>query len=231
MKKPTRIILASAGGVTALLIGVGIGAAGSSTTMTPAANPAPAPATSVPASHSFKDQNGYHCQSSEVVIRDGFNYCPADPDAYPATPSEAPSQEPLPSNYNAPVGSTMTVTDDSDGSKYTVTVNSIKTYNPGEYDEAAGSGYHYIVANVTYKAISGTASPNTWDWKSKDKSGQSIDAASIYPDTALSSDDIAAGQTARGDIVFKVPNVKYDRTIVYSPGLSEAGSWQVPSFA
>jgi len=154
--------------------------------------------------------------------------------AAPATPAPvqtAPAtQAPVIGKYGEPIGSVMTVTDDSSGSKWTVTVNSINTYHAGQYDEAAGTGYHYIVANVTYKSITGKASPNSFDWESKDSSGQTRETAPVSSDTSLSSNDIDAGQKATGDVYFKIKDGSNGNTIVYSPGLSEGGSWAVPAF-
>jgi uncharacterized protein DUF4352 len=184
----------------ALAIGIGVGASGNHATMAPAAKPA----TTAPAA-------------------------PAPATSAPAAPSTPAEQAPEQSTYDAPIGSTLTLTDDSStpASKWTVTVNSVKPFHQGEYDEPAGAGYHYIVANVTYHAISGKASPNTYDWTAKDQSGQSYDSGVVYPDTELKSDDIAAGQKARGDIVFKVPDDKAV-SLFYSSGLSEQASWTIP---
>lgn len=156
---------------------------------------------------------------------------PATHSAPAAPASKAPAKKAA-STYNLPVGSKVQVTDGDTNSSYLVTVNSINSYSPGEYDNPAPGGMHYIVANVTYKVLTGHASPNEFDWESKDANGQTHDSQFLGADNgALSSNNVSAGNLVTGNVYLEVPdNSKYGNTIVYSPGLSEVGSWTIPSY-
>lgn len=200
-RKPRKALKVGLGVMTvglALAIGIGVGASGNHATMASAAKPA----ATTPAA-------------------------PAPATSAPAAPSTPAEQAPKQSTYNAPIGSTLTLTDDSDGSKWTVTVNSVKLFHQGEYDDPAGPGYHYISADISYDAIAGKVSPGSYDWTAKDATGQTYDTAYVSADSDLKSNDIQAGQKARGTVEFKVPDSK-DVTLVYSSGMSEQASWTVP---
>jgi hypothetical protein len=193
------------GAIAALIVAGSFGAAaasGSHTTMTapPASS---APATTTPANP------------------------PAPADPAPATSDPAPA---APSTFGASIGSVLTASDDSTGAKWTVTVNSVKTYHRGEYEDAPKPGTHYVIANVTYKAVTGSLDVNEWDWSAKDSTGQVYDLSYAGPsDTGLSAKTIAAGQTIRGDIVVPIPDSKTGSTVVYTAGDQELGSWAIPA--
>lgn len=155
----------------------------------------------------------------------------------PPAPTKAPtvvkpSSAPAPSPYGAKVGSVLHVTGD-DGATWTVTVNSVTYHQAGADDEPLPAGQHYIQVNVTYRALTGKASPNEMDWESKQANGQTGNVHILVDSGTgeLASNDIAAGQLATGNIWLAVPNGAHGTTIVYSSGLSEAGSWLVPASA
>jgi Domain of unknown function (DUF1942) len=146
----------------------------------------------------------------------------------PAQPATSAPAQPAPaapeiSHYNAPIGSTLTATDDSEGAKWTVRVNSVRPYHD-EYSTPP-AGTHLVAVNVTYTALQGKASPNTFDWNSKTASGQTYESQ-VGGDSSLSSNDIEAGQKTTGDVILAVPNGG-TATAVYSAGLSESGSWKI----
>jgi hypothetical protein len=153
---------------------------------------------------------------------------PATQAPAPATHAPAPAR----STYDLPVGSTITIKNgDDNGSNWTVTVNSIRDYQPGQYDTAAPAGQHYIVANVTYKALTGQSGPNSLDWEAKAANGQTYQSQLGAGDssTQLQANNVSAGQSSTGDVYLTVPNGSTGNTVVYSNGLSESGSWAVPS--
>ena len=163
------------------------------------------------------------------------SHAAAVPAAQPTVTHSAPAvpvPPKAPSTYNLSAGAVVQVTDTDTNSTYTVTVNSIGAYSPGEYDSPAPGGMHYIVANVTYKVQSGYASPNEFDWESKASNGQTHDAMFLGADNGeLSSNNVAAGNLVSGNVYFAVSNdSQYGNTIVYSGGLNELGSWIIPSY-
>ena len=128
------------------------------------------------------------------------------------TPSVSHSASPTPvapkapSTYNLAVGSTVQVTDSDTNSSFLVTVNSVNTYSPGEYDSPAPGGMHYITASVTYKVTKGHASPNPFDWESKAANGQTQDSVFLGADNgALSSNNVSAGNLVTGNVYLQVP--------------------------
>jgi hypothetical protein len=144
--------------------------------------------------------------------------------------SAAPAKPAAPSTYNLPVGKTITITNgDDNGSNWTVTVNSIRDYTPGEYDSQAPAGQHYIVANVAYKATAGQADPNPLDWEAKTPNGQTYQSQVTGNSTELQSNNVAAGNEETGNVYLSIPNGSTGNTVVYSNGFSESGSWAVPS--
>lgn len=166
--------------------------------------------------------SGNHTTMTPASASSSAPASPVPSTTAPGTSTAPPSD--TSGNYNADIGSTLNVQSDTD--HWTVTVNSVKPYSPGEFDSAAGAGYHYVVANVTYKTITGKASPNPWDWKSKEDNGQTHDVEYLGDGTMLSSDNLEAGQKTTGDVYFKIPDSGRS-TLVYSAGLSESGSWAI----
>jgi Domain of unknown function (DUF1942) len=129
------------------------------------------------------------------------------------------------SHYGAPIGSVLTVNDDTNGpAQWTVRVNSVRPYSDPYATPPAGT--RLVAVNVTYTAVKGTASPNPFDWHSKTGSGQTYDSQGGANDGGLNSDNIAAGQKTTGDVVLAVPTSGHV-TAVYSDGMSEAGSWAI----
>ena len=146
----------------------------------------------------------------------------------PDSGQQQPSQHHKASTYNLPVGSTLTVTDGY-GAKWAVTVNSVHAYQPGQYSIAdTPAGTHLIDANVTYRALQGTASPNPLDWETKTAAGQTHETQTTGDDTELVSNDIKAGQVARGDVIVPVASGQQRTSaLVYVNGFDEAGSWSL----
>jgi hypothetical protein len=137
------------------------------------------------------------------------------------------------STFGLAVGQMVTIhgTDDNEHpTTFTVRVNSIKPWTPGQYDDPAPAGKQYITANVTYRAITGPAYPNALDWETKTPNGQTYDQPGVSGDTSLSSNTIQAGALATGDVYLQLP-AGTAGMLVYSNGLGEAASWTVPGSA
>jgi len=148
----------------------------------------------------------------------------------PKPPSmSAPAQIPAPvpkSTYNLAIGSTIKVKDDSTGSSWTVTVNSIHGYAPGPYDEAAPAGMTYVEADVTYVVLTGSADYNALDWTVKNPAGQSNESTLMTGQTnKLVASTLQAGQRVEGTVVAPV-TTGTGGTFVYSWPMSEQGSWK-----
>lgn len=137
------------------------------------------------------------------------------------------------STFGLAVGQMVTIhgTDDNEHpTTFTVRVNSIKPWTPGQYDDPVPAGKRYITANVTYRAIIGPAYPNALDWETKTPNGQTYDQPGVSGDTSLSSNTIQAGALATGDVYLQLPTGTAGM-LVYSNGLGEAASWTVPGSA
>ena len=164
----------------------------------------------------------------------GTNRPAATGPAHPKAKAPARSAAPKPaSTFGLAVGQTVTIhgTDDNEHpTTFTVRVNSIKPWTPGQYDDPVPAGKRYITANVTYHAITGPAYPNPLDWETKTPNGQTYDQPGVSGDTELSSNTIQAGALATGDVYLQLPAGKTG-TLVYSNGLGEAASWIVPGSA
>jgi len=165
-----------------------------------------------------------------VTSRPAATSAPDHPKAKAPTPPAAPKPA---STFGLAVGQTVTIhgTDDNEHpTTFTVGVNSIKPWTPGQYDDPAPAGKQYITANVTYRAIAGPAYPNVFDWKTKTPSGQTYELPGVSSDTALSSDTIHQGSVATGDVYLQLP-AGSSGTAVYTNASAEAASWQVPASA
>ena len=164
----------------------------------------------------------------------GTNRPAATAPAHPKAKAPARSAAPKPaSTFGLAVGQTVTIhgTDDNEHpTTFTVRVNSIKPWTPGQYDDPVPAGKRYITANVTYRAVTGPAYPNPLDWETKTPNGQTYDQPGVSGDTELSSNTIQAGALATGDVYLQLPAGKTG-TLVYSNGLGEAASWIVPGSA
>lgn len=137
------------------------------------------------------------------------------------------------STFGLAVGQMVTIhsTDDNEHpTTFTVRLNSIKPWTPGQYDDPVPAGKRYITANVTYRAITGPAYPNALDWETKTPNGQTYDQPGVSGDTSLSSNTIQAGALATGDVYLQLPTGTAGM-LVYSNGLGEAASWTVPGSA
>jgi len=154
--------------------------------------------------------------------------------AHPKAKAPARPAAPKPaSTFSLAVGQTVTIhgTDDNEHpTTFTVRVNSIKPWTPGQYDDPVPAGKRYITANVTYRAITGPAYPNPLDWETKTPNGQTYDQPGVSGDTELSSNTIQAGALATGDVYLQLP-AGTAGMLVYSNGLGEAASWTVPGSA
>lgn len=198
-KKPHKVRNRVIAGVSVFVVAaVAAGVASSATSSHPAMSP-PRPAATAPAT-------------------------PLPVTSETTTPVAPPTQD----TFNAPIGSTLDLKDSDTGAHWKVTVNSAVVYHPGQYDNPAGAGYHYIRVNVTYRAIAGTASPNPFDWESKEANGQTHDVEYLGDsNTMLNSNDISAGQKTTGDVFLKVPDASKGTTVVYTAGSTEQASWDV----
>ena len=155
---------------------------------------------------------------------------PAHPKAKAPTGPAAPKPA---STFGLAVGQRVTIhgTDDNEHpTTFTVRVNTIKPWTPGQYDDPVPAGKRYITANVTYRAVTGPAYPNPLDWETKIPNGQTYDQPGVSGDTELSSNTIQAGALATGDVYLQLPAGKTG-TVVYTNGMAEAASWQVPASA
>jgi hypothetical protein len=165
-----------------------------------------------------------------VTNRPAATSAPAHPKAKAPTRPAAPKPA---STFGLAVGQRVTIhgTDDNEHpTTFTVRVNSIKPWTPGQYDDPAPAGKQYITANVTYRAITGPAYPNALDWETKTPNGQTYDQPGVSGDTSLSSNTIQAGALATGDVYLQLP-AGTAGMLVYSNGLGEAASWTVPGSA
>ena len=164
----------------------------------------------------------------------GTNRPAATAPAHPKAKAPARSAAPKPaSTFGLAVGQTVTIhgTDDNEHpTTFTVRVNSIKPWTPGQYDDPVPAGKRYITANVTYRAVTGPAYPNPLDWETKIPNGQTYDQPGVSGDTELSSNTIQAGALATGDVYLQLPAGKTG-TVVYTNGMAEAASWQIPASA
>jgi len=185
-------------------------AAGCASTTAAKAPAAPA-SSSAPAASTFTDPNGVECASSG-----SGGYCPGDEPSASATPTD--------DAFNLPMGTPATLTDDSNGAEWTVTLNSVHAYHQGQYDDPAPAGTHYININVTYDVTTGPVDMNEWDWTAKDSNGTVYQVQYVAGDSnALSANTIQAGKT-RGTVVLAITNGSAG-TVVYSAGGSEQASW------
>lgn len=126
------------------------------------------------------------------------------------------------STYNLAVGETVDLTDTSQGSKWSVTVNSIKGFTSDNEFEKPSAGEHFIVIDVTYAVTAGTADSNEFDWEAKDPSGL-VSPRDIAPVT-LPATTVEAPNKVRGTVVLEIP-IGSGGTVVYTAGLSEKASW------
>lgn len=123
------------------------------------------------------------------------------------------------------LGQPGTVTRDS-ADVATVTVSDAKTTKDYE-------GRPAIVLTVTVTALptlKGTYSFNTFDFAARAKDGTTLDPAVLDNGPAeLNSGDLAAGQTAKGAIMYKLGTAASSGvTVTYAPGLSTLAFWTVP---
>jgi hypothetical protein len=186
-------------------------AAGCGTTAT--AKPAAPPASTSQPATTFTDPLGMACIESQAV--DG--YCPGDA----PVPSAPPSSD-LP--FDMAIGTPVHMTDDDTGATWDVTLNSVRHFSQGQYDDPARVGSHYIVINVTYEDTAGSADVNEWDWTAKAPDGTVSEVQFATSPNALSATTIQAGSKIRGTVVLAIAD-GLGGTVVYSAGGSEQASW------
>lgn len=163
------------------------------------------------------------CGSTTATAKPATPAAPPASSSAPATPA-APPSTPLP--FNMPIGEPVHMTDDSNGSAWDVTLNSVHHFTQGQYDNPAPAGTHYIVVNVTYDVTTGPVDINEWDWTAKDASGTTsgVQIVTGGPND-LSANTIQSGSKTRGTVVLAVTNDS-GGTVVYSAGSSEQASWK-----
>lgn len=139
----------------------------------------------------------------------------------PATPPATPSDTP----FGLAIGTPVQMTDEDNGAAWDVTLNSISRFAPGQYDDPAPSGSHYIRIDVTYSATAGPVDVNEWDWSAKDSTGLASQVQFISGgNNDLSATTIQTGSKIRGTVVLAITDGS-DGTVVYSAGGAEQASW------
>ena len=176
-------------------------------TVTPAAatSPAATQATTV------TDPSGLACAALDTA-----GYCPGN------DPAPAPS---TPDTFGLAIGETVTMTDDTTGAAWDVTLNSVRPFTQGQYDDPAPAGHHYIVINVTYAATTGPVDVNEWDWTAKDPTGLVSEVQIVSSPNDLSATTIQTGSKIRGTVVLAATDGS-GGSVVYSAGGGEHASWE-----
>jgi hypothetical protein len=136
-----------------------------------------------------------------------------------------PTPPAAPKTFGLAIGATVTMTDDTTGATWDVTLNSVRPFTQGQYDDPPPAGQHYIVINVTYAATTGPVDVNEWDWTAKDPTGLVSDVQYMSSPNDLSATTIQSGSKIRGTVVLAARNGS-GGTVVYSPGSSEQASWE-----
>lgn len=123
------------------------------------------------------------------------------------------------------VGQAVTVKDD--GGTYTVTVTAPRPAKGGIL-YTAKPGQKLVAVTITYHVTQGKASPNPLWFTLRDAAGNTYNAALGDMDQQLSSDDVVAGETARGPVAFEVPaTAKITSVVMSSPLGDRQATWLV----
>lgn len=116
------------------------------------------------------------------------------------------------------------------GSTWVVTINSVQTHGPTEMDQPK-SGDTYLVVDATFKNVSSSEQnlSTLLQLSLKDATGQKYDET--ITTFAKSSPDgkVAAGDVARGDVVYEVPSAQKSFTLAFESDIVSSGQvvWDV----
>ena len=149
---------------------------------------------------------------------------PAAPAPTATTPEPAYTPPPEPATFGLPIGSSVTMTDDSSGAAWDVTLNSVHGATSGAYEDPPKAGMRYIRIDVTYDVTTGPADINEWDWTAKDPSGLVSEVQMVSGSNDISATTHQTGGKTRGTVTLAIP-AGSGGTVVYSAGGSERASW------
>ncbi len=121
----------------------------------------------------------------------------------------------------AKVGDTITV----DG--VSTTLVSVKTIQPGEFDQAPKAGDSYFVLHVKVTNTgTNTANYNEIDYKILTGAGSTDDTFAIVTseptDAMLGSGQLAAGGTKEGDLVYEIGTTDHGAKLVWQPSFDQS---------
>lgn len=121
----------------------------------------------------------------------------------------------------AKVGDTITINGIS------TTLVSIKTVQPGEFDQAAqaGSSYFDLHIKITNTGTN-TANFSEIDYKILTGAGSTIDTpsfvTSVPTEAQLGTGQLAAGGTKEGDLVYEIGTTDHGAKLVWQPGFDQS---------
>jgi len=145
------------------------------------------------------------------------------------TPQAEASESAAAKALNLHSGDTAFLTstrDDGTTSEFSVKVVIQRNARPtGDFTLPAERG-EYVVADVTIKVARGSYDYNPFDFQGQSGNGQIWESTiPIGFDPALNAGTAAAGQTARGNVVFDVPRGPIQIQLTGGLGQSTAAAW------
>ena len=146
------------------------------------------------------------------------------------TPQPEASESAAAKALNLNSGDTAFLTstrDDGTTSEFSVKVVIQRNARPtGDFTLPAERG-EYVVADVTIKVARGSYDYNPFDFQGQSGNGQIWESTiPIGFDPALNAGTAAAGQTARGNVVFDVPRGPLQVQLTGDFGQSTAAAWK-----
>ena len=164
------------------------------------------------------------------VPRDYRHGVDAGLDRVSRTPQAEASESAAAKALNLHSGDTAFLTstrDDGTTSEFTMKVVIHRNARPtGDFTLPAERG-EYVVADVTIKVARGSYDYNPFDFQGQSGNGQIWESTiPIGFDPALNAGTAAAGQTARGNVVFDVPGGPLQVQLTGDFGQSTAAAWK-----
>ena len=116
------------------------------------------------------------------------------------------------------------------GSTWVVTVNSAKTHGPTDIDQPK-SGDTYLVVDVTFKNVSSSEQnlSTLLQLSLKDSTGQKYDETITTFANQPPDGKVAAGDVARGQVVYEVPSAQKAFTLAFESDIVSSGQvlWDI----
>lgn len=116
------------------------------------------------------------------------------------------------------------------GSTWVVTVNSAKTHGPTDMDQPK-SGDTYLVLDVTFKNVTSSEQnlSTLLQLSLKDSTGQKYDETITTFASQSPDGKVAAGDLARGQVVYEVPSAQKSFTLAFESDIVSSGQvlWDI----